>query len=76
MTNILRDFYTNKSQMSRQSNLQEPAEPPLQVGDYRLEKVIGQGTYGKVRLGAHIETGENVIIFEFEILIVGGNKSH
>ena len=46
--------------MSRQANRQEPAEPPLQVGDYRLEKVIGQGTYGKVRLGAHIETGENV----------------
>jgi 5'-AMP-activated protein kinase catalytic alpha subunit len=48
--------------MSRQAKRQDIAEElPLQVGDYRLEKVIGQGTYGKVRLGSHIETGENVI---------------
>ena len=46
--------------MSRQAKTSSHADPPLQVGDYRLEKVIGQGTYGKVRLGAHIETGENV----------------
>ncbi len=46
--------------MSRLSNRGPSIEPALQVGEYRLEKVIGQGTYGKVRLGIHIETGENV----------------
>ncbi len=28
------------------------------VGDYILDRVIGQGTYGKVRLGIHEKTGE------------------
>ncbi|KAJ3360746.1 hypothetical protein HDU91_004363 [Kappamyces sp. JEL0680] len=48
--------------MSRQASRQAPVEPPVQIGDYRLEKVIGQGTYGKVRLGIHLESGENVAI--------------
>ena len=30
------------------------------VGNYRLDKVIGQGTYGKVRLGFNISTQEKV----------------
>jgi len=33
----------------------------LMVGDYRLEKTIGQGTYGKVKLGIHMKTNEKVI---------------
>ena len=32
------------------------------VGDYRVSRTIGQGTYGKVRLGYHSETNEKVII--------------
>jgi len=35
----------------------------LMVGDYRLEKTIGQGTYGKVKLGIHMKTNEKVIFF-------------
>ncbi|KAI8900785.1 kinase-like domain-containing protein [Globomyces pollinis-pini] len=35
---------------------------PQQVGEYTMEKVIGQGTYGKVRLGIHNETDEKVAI--------------
>jgi len=34
----------------------------LMVGDYRLEKTIGQGTYGKVKLGIHIKTNEKVAV--------------
>lgn len=30
------------------------------VGPYKLGKTIGQGTYGKVKLASHIETGEKV----------------
>lgn len=33
-----------------------------QVGAYRVDKTIGQGTYGKVKLGFHIVTGEKVAI--------------
>jgi len=32
------------------------------VGDYRLEKTIGQGTYGKVKLGIHVKTNEKVAV--------------
>jgi serine/threonine protein kinase len=35
---------------------------PVIVGEYRLEKCIGQGTYGKVRLGFHTKTGEKVAV--------------
>lgn len=48
--------------MSRLAAKGLPVEPPLQIGDYQLEKVIGQGTYGKVRLGVQIHTGENVVL--------------
>jgi serine/threonine protein kinase len=34
----------------------------LMVGDYRLEKTIGQGTYGKVKLGIHMKTNEKVAV--------------
>ncbi|ORX87341.1 Pkinase-domain-containing protein [Anaeromyces robustus] len=34
----------------------------VMVGDYRLEKTIGQGTYGKVKLGVHVKTNEKVAV--------------
>ena len=36
------------------------------LGDYKLGKTIGEGTFGKVKLGIHKLTGEkvnNIIIF-------------
>ena len=35
---------------------------PNAVGHYILGKSLGQGTFGKVKLGTHILTGEKVII--------------
>ena len=32
------------------------------VGNYKIEKTIGQGTFGKVKLGTHILTGEKVAV--------------
>ena len=32
------------------------------VGNYRIEKTIGEGTFGKVKLAIHIPTGEQVAI--------------
>nr|KAJ3420469.1 hypothetical protein HK105_005640 [Polyrhizophydium stewartii] len=37
-------------------------EPDLVIGNYRLERTIGQGTYGKVRLGFHTGTDEKVAV--------------
>ncbi len=36
---------------------------PVYVGQYKFEKNIGQGTYGKVKLAIHSETGEKVLPF-------------
>ena len=35
-------------------------ETDFVIGSYRVEKSIGQGTYGKVRIGIHLETKEKV----------------
>jgi serine/threonine protein kinase len=32
------------------------------VGHYILGKTLGQGTFGKVKLGTHILTGEKVLL--------------
>ena len=31
------------------------------IGNYKIGKTIGEGTFGKVKIGKHIPTGENVI---------------
>ncbi len=32
------------------------------IGDYIIKKTIGKGTFGKVKIGQHIPTNENVAI--------------
>lgn len=32
------------------------------IGNYRIEKTLGEGTFGKVKLGVHIPTEEQVAI--------------
>jgi 5'-AMP-activated protein kinase catalytic alpha subunit len=32
------------------------------IGHYMLGKTIGEGTFGKVRIGSHILTGEKVAV--------------
>jgi len=36
--------------------------PARQVGNYVLSKTLGEGTFGKVKLGVHTLTGEKVAI--------------
>lgn len=50
-----------------------PAQPPSKVaaaeldgsivGNYKIVKTIGQGTYGKVKLAYHCQTGNKVRVF-------------
>ncbi|KAA0177757.1 hypothetical protein FNF27_00929 [Cafeteria roenbergensis] len=40
----------------------ESVPPPTHVGHYLIGKTLGQGTFGKVKLGTHILTGENVAV--------------
>ena len=37
-------------------------EPPKTIGNYTLTKSIGEGTFGKVKLGIHSLTNEKVAI--------------
>jgi len=44
-----------------------PASPPRPIswspsfiGKYRIERTIGEGTYGKVKLGVNVHTNERV----------------
>jgi 5'-AMP-activated protein kinase catalytic alpha subunit len=37
-------------------------EPMSLLGNYILQKTIGEGTFGKVKLGIHTLTGEKVAI--------------
>lgn len=42
---------------------QQPAPTPQQsLGHFILGKTLGEGTFGKVRLGTHILTGEKVAV--------------
>lgn len=38
------------------------AKPRRTIGHYNIEKSIGEGTFGKVKLGTHHLTGEKVAI--------------
>lgn len=40
----------------------KPANPKPGVTQYLLGKTLGEGTFGKVKLGTHILTGEKVAI--------------
>ncbi|KAJ3294025.1 MAP/microtubule affinity-regulating kinase 3 [Rhizoclosmatium sp. JEL0117] len=57
--------------MSEQS---EESVPDPIVANYRLDKTIGQGTYGKVKLGIHLTTFERVAIKVIEKAQIKSSK--
>ena len=53
--------------MSKYSALNQSTESTrnkkqITIGDYTVGKNIGEGTFGKVKIGVHNRTGENVAI--------------
>jgi len=44
-----------------------PGSKSRSIGHYIIGKNIGEGTFGKVKLGTHILTGEKVSHFNFEL---------
>ena len=42
------------------TNTQQKTNKDKTIGQYQLGKSIGEGTFGKVKLGTHILTGEKV----------------
>ena len=45
---------------NKSSKTDSSSDQSFVIGNYLVSQTIGQGTYGKVRLGAHIETKEKV----------------
>ena len=55
----------SQNQLKKDKNEQEGKEEKDEneefiLGDYKLGKTIGEGTFGKVKLGEHKLTGEKV----------------
>jgi len=48
--------------VKEQTTKPEPRKRRRIIGHYLIEKSIGEGTFGKVRLGSHTLTGEKVAI--------------
>ncbi|KNE56314.1 CAMK/CAMKL protein kinase [Allomyces macrogynus ATCC 38327] len=45
----------------RDKHKDNPNEPSV-IGNYKIDRTLGQGTYGKVKLGLHTASGEKVAI--------------
>ena len=41
---------------------QAKGKTPEKIGKYCVEEIIGKGSFGKVRMGVHVPTGEKVAI--------------
>ncbi len=52
----------NSAAISSTSGKEKAKEEDIIGGNYRLLRTIGQGTYGKVKLGQDIRSGESVKI--------------
>lgn len=50
------------SPVTHRSSKQEPPKIPKSIGLYKLGRTLGEGTYGKVKLGTHLHTGQEVAV--------------
>ena len=51
---------SSEIKLNKENNKEEEKEEYI-LGNYILRKTIGEGTFGKVKLGIHKLTGEKVI---------------
>ena len=59
--NSKKDINTSSpNQFREEKGKDEEKEEEYILGNYKLGKTIGQGTFGKVKLGTHKMTGEKV----------------
>jgi len=50
------------SPVTHRGSKQEPPKIPKSIGLYKLGRTLGEGTYGKVKLGTHMHTGLEVAV--------------
>jgi serine/threonine protein kinase len=68
------------SDLDKRDNLAAPAmvgpqKKSRSIGHYIIGKNIGEGTFGKVKLGTHILTGEKVGNLAALAICLGGRKN-
>ncbi|KAI9143303.1 kinase-like domain-containing protein, partial [Paraphysoderma sedebokerense] len=57
-----RDASKDSIDRKKEGSKKESSNEPATIGNYRIERTIGQGTYGKVKLGIHLQTEDKVAI--------------
>ena len=62
----------NKSELIKQHNINFSSSN--MIGDFTLDKTIGSGTFGKVKVGKHLPTGETVAIKVLEKSKIKSNE--
>ena len=58
--NSTRERNTSSKKNKKKENNDEDEKEEYILGNYKLGKTIGEGTFGKVKLGIHKLTGEKV----------------
>eukprot|EP00347_Sterkiella_histriomuscorum_P021476 403333846 len=64
ISNIQQNLQSNSNNNQNGSNQQSSNQEkkPLTIGNYTLGRDLGKGTFGKVKVGTHILTGEKVAV--------------
>lgn len=65
---------TCPDQLNFNSDLIKLKSHERRIGNYILGRSIGEGTFGKVKIGVHIPTGEKVCALSW-VMILGGSKN-
>ena len=51
---------SNSQNVEFSNTSKKPLIEPKVIGNYSINEVLGEGTFGKVYRGIHLKTGENV----------------
>ena len=57
----INDINISSSQMKYEEINSKNERNDIMLGEYKLGKILGEGTFGKVRVGIHKKTQEKVI---------------
>jgi serine/threonine protein kinase len=57
----INDINISSSQMEYEEINSKNERNDIMLGEYKLGKILGEGTFGKVRVGIHKKTQEKVI---------------
>lgn len=71
MTNLLTAISPNSKTLSTSSSPKRPLQKKQnKLGPYNLLQTLGEGEFGKVKLGVHTETGQEVVFQNNEAIFV------